>query len=603
MYLEKTRLRIRKIKKGLRLLRKGYKKYKSRFLIITILGFLAGIFGSVGISAIIPLFQLIVGGGPEEFNFITKIITGFLETLHLPVTTPILLSLIVLLFAAKSLVQFFAKFINEKTTAQVEEDLRNDLFGKTLNANWPYLMEQRGGYLERVMIDDIHKTSAIFISVSTLILLATSFITYASVAFNISSSITIATIIFGGVIFFVFKPIFYKARKATEKSALTEKEVSHHISENLSGIKTVKSGAIEDEIAKKGALLFTKLKELKIKLAIYRNLTGSFVEPIGFLFIAILFMATKNSPGFSIASFAVVVYLIQKMFGFIQSTQGQLHSLNQLAPHISIVTNYRQSLIQNVEVEEGKQKFKFEKSLSLRDISFTYDERGRVLHDISLNINKGEMIGIVGASGAGKTTIADLLLRLFKPTAGDILIDGKNADMVSLNSWRKNIGYVAQDLVLINDTVENNIRFYDKSVSEADIVQAAELANIHETIEKFPEGMKTIIGERGVKISGGQRQRIVLARALVRKPSMLILDEATSALDNKSERKIQDAIEKLRGKLPIVVIAHRLSTILSTDRLIVLDKGKIIEEGNPENLLRNKDSNFYKMYNIRGQEN
>ena len=189
-------------------------------------------------------------------------------------------------------------------------------------------------------------------------------------------------------------------------------------------------------------------------------------------------------------------------------------------------------------------------------------------------------------------------MRLFPLGRGEITVDGKNIAGIDLNNWRRSIGYMPQDTFLLNDTIENNIRFYNKSLSQDEIVKAAQMANIYDFIQELPEGFNTIIGERGIKVSAGQRQRIALARTLVNNPEIIIFDEATSALDNQSELMIQKTIENLRGKITMLVIAHRLSTIMNSDKLIMIEKGKIIEEGSPDKLLADKDSHFYKINNI-----
>ena len=209
------------------------------------------------------------------------------------------------------------------------------------------------------------------------------------------------------------------------------------------------------------------------------------------------------------------------------------------------------------------------------------------------------MVGLIGPSGAGKTTIVDLLLRLFVPSSGKILIDGESVDTVTLSEWRKHIGYVSQDMFLMNDTIENNIRFYNQNLTQQEIIEAARLANIDQFIDSLPNKFSTIIGERGTLLSGGERQRVILARVLARRPDILILDEATSALDNESEALIQKAIETLHGKITVLVIAHRLSTIKAVDKLIALENGRIREQGRPASLLKDKESYFFKVYNVR----
>ena len=261
---------------------------------------------------------------------------------------------------------------------------------------------------------------------------------------------------------------------------------------------------------------------------------------------------------------------------------------------------YKKEIIEHEEKQAGKLPFVFDRIVCLRGVSFAYaNKKEEVLSGLRFCIKKGELVGLVGPSGSGKTTIVDLLLRLFEPTSGAIFFDEINAGEIKLDSLRRNIGYVSQDMYLANDTVEKNIKFYEDSISDEDMIRAAHMAHVHDVIESLPRGYQTIIGERGVMLSAGQRQRIVIARILARKPQLLILDEATSALDNESELEIQKAIESLKRKITVLVIAHRLETVLSCDNLLVLDKGKILEEGKPQDLLAKEDSYFFKMYNIR----
>ena len=225
----------------------------------------------------------------------------------------------------------------------------------------------------------------------------------------------------------------------------------------------------------------------------------------------------------------------------------------------------------------GGKPFSLREGIMFQDVSFAYPEREATLVGAAFDIKRGELLGIVGPSGSGKTTLADLLLRLTEPTAGSILIDGLDIREISVQEWRTHVGYVAQDAVLLNDTLEENIRFYNTKLSKADIVHAAKMANIHQFIETLPQGYGTVIGDRGVMLSGGQRQRVALARVLARKPAILVLDEATSSLDQESERAIQTAVEGLRGEITVIIIAHRLSTIENADRFLLVQDGTVRE--------------------------
>ena len=576
-----------------------FKGYKWRFLLIVILGFLSGLSGGIGIGAIIPLFSVLTRETGQELDFISKTILDFFGIFGIPFTLTFIVAFIVILFALKAGIKFVAQQINARTATKYELDMRSYLLKKTLDSNWPYLMERKTGYLEKVLMNDVFNVSQIITQISTLILLATNLATYALISFNISMPITLITGAAGIVLFVILKPLFGKTRRISGEVRDIQKEVAHHINENIDGVKIVKATGQEIPVYRKGVELFEKMRNKRLIMALYNHSIGAMFEPLSFVFISLLLVYYYQSPLFEIASFAAIIYLVQKMFLFFQSIQGSIYQLNQNVPYIKSVVDYKESVDKNQEEDLGTHKFKFERDFKFEGVNFAYEEGGNILSDISFRINRGEMVGIVGASGGGKTTLVNIILRLLEPLSGEIYLDGRNANDISLKSWRKNIGYVSQDVFLINDTIKNNIKFYDRSITENDIVRATKMANIYNFIQKLPKKFDTEIGEKGVKLSGGQRQRVALARTLARNPQILILDEATSSLDNKSEILIQKAIENLKGKIMVLAIAHRLSTIMNSDKLIVLEEGKILEQSTPKKLLGNKDSHFYKMYNIR----
>ena len=569
---------VRRIFRITRMILRVFRRYHWRFLLLTLLGLAAGICGGIGITAVIPLFSLFstteAGTVPDT---ITRFITELFSILHLPLTPAWLLSFIVLLFIAKAGVQFLSKYLTDKNTFEFAQRMQRSLFTNTLQASWPYLLQQKVGYLERFILNDARNAAGILGLVGSSIMLGTSMAMYTTVALSISIPITLATVAFGVVLFLAIKPVFAKTRRLNSRLALLEKITNHYITENIIGMKLVKAFRSEMPIAHHGRTYFAELFSLNTRQVFYSYLTGIFAEPAGFAFIAVLFLLSYQKPGFNIVAFGVTMYLVQRVFSFVQSFQGQLQTINGMVPYLQNVMRYRREVREHREQDVGTKDFRFDTAIEFQHVSFAYEESRTILSDVSFRIEKGHMIGIVGPSGAGKTTIVDLLLRLLAPTSGSLLVDGVSLADIRLSRWRGNIGYVPQEIFLLNDTIENNVRFYGESISEEDVKDGLRLANALEFVDQLPEGIKTVVGERGVTLSGGQRQRIALARALARRPAILILDEATSNLDAASEAVIQKAILGLQHTVTIIVIAHRVSTIEHADRTIVVNNGHIQE--------------------------
>ena len=252
---------------------------------------------------------------------------------------------------------------------------------------------------------------------------------------------------------------------------------------------------------------------------------------------------------------------------------------------------YGGTAINNILPE--KEQF-YDKAIEIKEFSFSYDDSITILNHVNVNIPKGKMIAIVGESGAGKTTLIDAIVGFNKPTSGKIKIDGIPLKDFDINSYTKKIGYVPQESLLFNMSIKDNLLWARDDATDEDISKICKLANAAEFIEKFPEKYNTVVGDRGIRLSGGQLQRIALARAMIRKPDLLILDEATSALDTQSERIIQKAIEKIANETTLIVIAHRLSTIAAADYVYLLENGCIKEKGSYNDIIMQRGL-FYNM--------
>lgn len=600
------RFKVFDISRIFKLFKESFGAVKWSFFYLFLFSLVSGVLEGIGINALVPLFSVVIKdktagldiGGLDK---ISQLIGELFLFFNVEFRLRNILILIFGLFLLRSIALIVCYYIKIKVTAGYEEKTRKALMGSVLKVGWPYIIKQKLGHLENVLMTDIQYGSIALESTSSVIMILTTLLMYVVVAINISFSTTLAAMLFGGVLLFIVKPLFNKTMKVGRETGLVNKQLLHHVGQSMLGIKTIKAMDMGQSVMESAKQYFSQLKIFKIKVYLLKNIVTIVMQQLGLIFICILFIISYKSPGFNFAAFITMVYIIQRIFNFIQQLQASLHTISETVPYLQTIVSYQKELQFNEEVQTGQNKFKFDEKLELDKVSFAYNQTP-VLSEISCVINKGEIIGLVGPSGTGKTTVVDLLLRLLAPTAGTIKLDGQLIDSINLSAWRQNVGYVSQDIYLINDTIANNIRFYDDSISDKDIEEAARMSNIYDFVQGCSDKFATVVGDRGVMLSAGQRQRIVIARVLARKPKLLVLDEATSALDNESEAQIQKVIEELRGKITVIIIAHRLSTVLSADRVLALDKGKIISEGRPEDLLKDKGSYFYRIYNLKNDE-
>jgi len=588
-----------RLKQLLLLAREAYWQYKWQILALTFFGFIGGILEGVGVNALIPLFSFALGEGGGATDIISQGIERFFGLLNISFTVTYLLIFIGIIFVSKALISLFLIFLKTRIIFDYERSTRQNLFSKIVNSSWPHLIKQKLGHLETIIMVDVPVSSGLFGQLATSIQHLTGLLIYLIVAVNISLSITLATLAVGAILMLFLKPLIFRTKRISFIRTKLLKKIAHHVSENVLGVKTVKTMLAGNGVIDKAFGYFGELRDISVKLDMYKAYINTIIQPLSIIFIAVLFGFTYQSDTFNFAALIAIVYLVQKIFSYIQQMGRNIQTIYANVPHLRAVLDYKKRAEQNEEIDSGNKKFIFNKALKFENVNFRYPEGDWVIKKLNLEIGRGQLIGLIGPSGVGKTTLVDMILRLLEPTKGNIMLDGQDAASVDLSQWRKKIGYVSQDIFLTNDTIEENIRFYDKSITKKDIIEAAKMANIYKFIESTPEKFKTSVGERGQMISAGQRQRIVIARVLARKPELLILDEATSALDNESEVKIQEVIKQLRGKITVLAIAHRLSTVMGSDQLIVLGKKGICEQGTPETLLKDKKSYFSKVYNLR----
>ena len=403
----------------------------------------------------------------------------------------------------------------------------------------------------------------------------------------------------GAIIFGIARSIRRRAARSQAKLA----GITSIIAETLSSIRIVKAFVMKNYELRRFYAQTKKYYELMLRKDRLRLLSSPITETVGASLAALLlFIGARDvlvTQSISSEDFIRFILLLFSVLGPIKSLGNVFNELQNGLASADRVFSILDIKSDINDIENAVELNQFENHIAFKDVSFHYDQSSQaVLKNVDFSIKSGQILALVGPSGAGKSTLVDLIPRFYDVTDGAINIDGKNIKDVKLDSLRSLMGIVTQETFLFDDSVKANIAYGLDSISDDIIKKAAIAANANEFIKELPEGYDTIIGERGVKLSGGQRQRIAIARAIVKNPPILILDEATSSLDTESEKIVQDAIEKLMHNRTVIVIAHRLSTVHNADKIIVLDKGLIIDMGTHEELI-NKDGIYKQLHNLQ----
>ena len=469
------------------------------------------------------------------------------------------------------------------------QQMRNRMFDKVIGMNVGYLSDQRKGDImsritQDVMIVQFCITNTLQVAFREPLLI----IGYLVAMFMISWELSIFSIVFLPLVALLIGSIVKRLRHPARTSQERMGDMVSSLDESLSGIKVIKSYNATDYIKRKFYAINADLSRITLSMARRQQLASPMSEFLGITAVGVMLVfggalvvrGSLNAGGF-IAFIAMFSQITRPVRSFID----QFATINQ-----GIAAGERIFAVLDAQPEiedrpDAKTLDGLHDRIELRDVHFTYDGAREVIGGITLDIRRGETVALVGPSGGGKSTLSELIPRFYDPTSGDILIDGVPIREYTQESLRAHMSVVAQNTVLFNDTIENNIALGRPGATHDEIVAAARIANAHEFITETPRGYDTNIGDCGSKLSGGQRQRLSIARAVLKNPEILILDEATSALDTESEKLVQDALNALLEGRTSIVIAHRLSTIRNADKIAVIEHGRIAEQGTHAELM------------------
>lgn len=590
------------------------KKYKSYLFISVVLSIFFSIFSALSIYLTIPLLKTLFFGGESTVSVQTDI-TGLYSRLQYAFESYIFSGgklsalykvciLILASFILKNITGFYQSLNMQYSEKGLMRDLRISLYEKINKLSLRYFTSERTGNLISRMTSDLNTVqsgiSAAFFNLTKDPLLILIFLI---LAISISLQLTLLSIVVFPVTIFAIVKIGSSLRRRSQRVQEKMSDIISIITETIYGAKIIRAFRAE----KYRNNIFGKESDAHYRLTIKTVKTNELTSPITEVLsiIAGVFIIwfggtqiilNQNLQPEEFLGFLFILFQLMTPIKNLSTVNNRIQESIASGNRIFEILDYPEE----IKISDNPVELKdFREIIKIENAGFYYSPEKAVLQDINFEINKSEVVAIVGASGVGKSTLADLIARFYDVTSGEILIDGINIKKIKIESLRNLIGIVPQETILFNDTIRNNIIFGKDGISDEKLIEITKYANAYDFIIETENGFDTVIGERGLRLSGGQKQRLSIARALIRNPQILILDEATSSLDSESEILVQDALEKLMTNRTSLVIAHRLSTVLNADKIIVLSEGRIVQMGKHSELVKEENSVYRKLYDLQ----
>ncbi|MFH1593917.1 MAG: ABC transporter ATP-binding protein [Candidatus Omnitrophota bacterium] len=580
------------------------KRYPILSVSVVFLIVVASLFEGASFAMLIPLIKAMT---TDATGLIEKI--PFIENLDLSVKavnqgTIISAIFILLLFLVifKNVFIYFSNLLIARLRFNLVRDLRLRLMNKLLEYDTSFFDGAKIGHIISNISYEVERIGNFALAVLQFIALSGRVCAYMLLLFLISWKLSIVVFALIAMVILPLEFIMKKLEKIGINLSAALADFNYKLTEILGGIRLIKQCSTEDLEKRNFKAVVKNLWHFQFKNNKYIYLIMPLCEVLIFTIVVICFLVAINVSKINIAGTFPLIATYLLVLG---KTLTQLNTLNsgraEAMSNLAAFTNYERMCEESDKrtLKSGKKMIdRFSHSLEFKHASFSYMQDREVLKDVSIVIPNGKITALVGASGAGKSTIVNLILRFYDLKSGVLLVDGIDIKDLSLKEWRRKIGFVSQDAFIFNVSVKANIAYGHSDISQEELVRAAKAANAHSFIAALPRGYDTVLGERGVKLSGGQKQRLSIARAIMHNPEILVLDEATSSLDTETERLITESIDKLTKDRTVIAIAHRLSTILHADNIIVLSEGGISEEGSHADLLE-KDGLYKRLYDAQ----
>ena len=576
-----------------------YAGWRLPTLLVLIAG--GGVLEALGIVALLPLLNIAVSesAGGE----LSRAVLATLEWAGVAPTLPNLLLLMVVIFALRGVLVFLYTYFTAYITVSVRRKVQTDLTEKFCKMSFPYYVQRSVGWFNNMIVAEVARFISSMRTFSRLMVNVINTLIFLPLALSLKFELTLAAFLIGGFILWSLRGLIQQTASLSRKQTLNNAALNAEFIQLIQGFIYLKSTGLMEAVNRHVIRTIGELARIEMTIKRVTSFLESIREPIAVTALAALVFYEVSVRGGSLAEIVVVALLLYRMLIKLVSLAPLLQTFNQTIGGLFAVRDTARELAHQAErggdVPVGARAV----PITFHQVSFRHNAT-EILHDIEVTIAPNEMVGIVGESGAGKTTFFHLLTGLLEPTSGRIRFGDTDYDEIDKDELRALIGYVTQEPVIFDDTVANNISMWqcdgdDPSCFER-IRTAAQEAKCEAFIAAMEDGFDTKLGDRGIRLSGGQRQRVAIARELFKNPRILIFDEAASALDAESEAFVQESIDRMRGERTVVIISHRLASVRNCDRIYVFSAGRVVEQGTFDELYCRETSQFRRMCDRQG---
>jgi len=560
------------------------------FSSLVLFSFIAALLEGVSFGFLLTAFSGLQSNGMGHLTLLKRLFLPEVQGIRLFITSTILAIIFQML---RSGVCYLSTIFSTQFGCNIQGKIQSEIYNQILSFSYGFISRQKVGELIENARSPVTFTHPMLEGINRLLVSVLTALVIVVLMINLSLQLTCLTLCLFGFFVYIQKSIVKTILSSSYSMSKQLMEVNQATSQMLQGIKVIQTFSQQEQIKSKVNVKISEIGMTSKKIYLLSNIIPYLNEMISVLILCVILLSSMVIIGIESESFLTILMtfllISYRLSTRVQNAIGVLGTTSTYYGYLKRVNDILKNSDKEFLPTGGAPCTETMENIAIQGVSFRYPAgKEDALHDISFQIDKGVTIGIVGLSGSGKTSLIDLLLRLYEPNKGSICVNGKNIQSFSIDSWRSKFGVVGQDSFLFDETILYNTRFGSEEASMEAVTEAAKAAGIHSLIQRLSLGYETVVGERGLRLSGGERQRIALARALLRNPEILILDEATSNLDSQSEHYIQNAIEKLHKTKTIILIAHRLSTLVQADIILVIEHGTVVESGSHKELIDRK---------------